>query len=78
MTWLSVMAGDASRQFITGTKETGLGRNYYNNLVCNSQICVLWLGSVEQWQSSWSSSKKKLVGVSCIPSVIVQSSADWI
>lgn len=51
MTWLSVMAGAVSRQFITGRKETGLGRNYSNNLICTSQICVLWLGDVEQLNS---------------------------
>jgi len=48
MTWLSVMAGAGSGQLITGTKETGLERNYCNNLICTSQICVLWVEGVEK------------------------------
>lgn len=48
MTWLSVMSDAISRQFIIGTKETGLGRNYCINLICTSQIRVLRLGGVEQ------------------------------
>lgn len=47
MTWLSVMAGGALMWFNIGTKETGLGRNYCNNLICISQIYVLLLGGVE-------------------------------